>query len=479
LKNLLKRILDNPTLMTWSAYFVQFGNLVFILPLVLNKFSQPEQNIWFFLNFIMGIAMLADSGFGPTLVRAFSYFKAGAVKIPRNKKEFENAPAITNNSPNLERLKDLLTTSFRIYSIIGMVVLVFMSTGGVALTKNLMAQAGNRPDLWLAYALFVLFSFISVITTRWSSAIRGLDHVAFESRTSTFLGVVKTMIFIVLLMLNKGIIWLVGYMFIESLIRFWYLRRFVIEWFLERNIRIEKKYYFDAEIFHSIWRTTWNTGLTFIALYIIGFIDTLIVGQFKDSREINSFFITKRILTFVKGFSRAPFYANVQRIYSLGATKDFDTMKQKSSIYIFYSMVLVIGQIIGLALFGNMILGLFTDTRLVMLPIYIIMALTVILDFHSSFHSDIYVSTNHFPFLLPAGITGLVIGLTGIPAATHFGITGLVLVPFLASLIVNNWYPVYLTFKLTGWNLVSYTKDLFIFGYEDLVFRINHIFRNK
>ena len=475
MKDLFKRILNNPTLMTWAAYFVQFGNLVFILPLILSKFNEPEQNIWFFLNFIMGIAALADAGFGPTMVRAYSYFKAGAESIPRDKKEYEKSAGVVDSKPNLNKLKDLLTTSHRIYLIIGMVVLVFMSTGGVALTMNLMEQAGNRPDLWIAYVFFVLFSVITVITTRWSSAIRGLDYVAFESRTSTFLGVLKTLLFIVLLLMNKGILWMVGYMFIESLVRYWYLRRFVIQWFHQNGISIDNKYAFKKEIFNSIWKTTWNTGLTFIALYIIGYIDTLIVGQFHNTKEINSFFITKRIFTFIKGFSRAPFYANVQRVYSIGATKDFEALKHKSSVYIFYSMALVLGQFIGIALLGNWILGFFTETRLVGPLIYTIMALTVILDFHSSFHADIYLSTNHFPFLVPAGITGIVIGAFGIPAATHFGILGLVLVPFVASLIVNNWYPVYLSFKLTNWNMKQYIKDLFIFGFQDIHYRLKNI----
>jgi len=131
---------------------------------------------------------------------------------------------------------------------------------------------------------------------------------------------------------------------------------------------------------------------------------------------------------------------------------------------------------IGLAIFGNPILSLFTETRLVPAGIYIIMASTIILDFHSSFHADIYVSTNHFPFLIPAGITGLAIGLGGILISDSFGIIGLVLVPLIGSMIVNNWYPVYLSFKLTGWNMLTYTRDLFIFGFEDIQYRLKRIF---
>jgi hypothetical protein len=135
-------------------------------------------------------------------------------------------------------------------------------------------------------------------------------------------------------------------------------------------------------------------------------------------------------------------------------------------------MAILIGLMIGVAIIGNPLLGLFTETRMVHYDIYIILALTIILEIHSSFHADIYVSTNHFPFLIPAGITGIVIGLAGIPIAKLYGITGLVIVPFVASMIVNNWYPVYLSFKLTGWNLISYTQDLFKYGINDVLYRL-------
>jgi len=171
----------------------------------------------------------------------------------------------------------------------------------------------------------------------------------------------------------------------------------------------------------------------------------------------------------------ATIYANVQRIYSIGATKNFSALKKKSAVYIFYSMALIVGGFLAVAIFGNWVLSLFTETRLVPLGIFTIMAMTILLDFHSSFHADIYVSTNHFPFLIPAGITGLAIGISGILISDNFGITGLVLVPLIGSMIVNNWYPVYLSFKLTGWNIFTYIRDLFIFGFEDVLYRIKRI----
>ena len=87
--------------MTWASNFVRFGSAIFVLPLILKFFTPIEQSFWFFINTIIGFAMLADSGFGPTLIRAVSYFKCGADYLPRNKKEYDKMDKIADEEPNL------------------------------------------------------------------------------------------------------------------------------------------------------------------------------------------------------------------------------------------------------------------------------------------------------------------------------------------------------------------------------------------
>ena len=113
--------------MSWSSVFVRFGSALFVLPLLLKVYSPVEQSFWFFINTIAGFAMLADSGFGATLVRAVSYFQAGASKIPKTRKEYDEKLEIVKDEPNLEKLKDLLTTSFRIYTILTGFLILMLS----------------------------------------------------------------------------------------------------------------------------------------------------------------------------------------------------------------------------------------------------------------------------------------------------------------------------------------------------------------
>ncbi|MGC9343765.1 MAG: hypothetical protein ACP5E3_13760, partial [Bacteroidales bacterium] len=96
---MIRRIFDSATMMAWASYFVRFGSALFVLPLLLKIYSPVEQSFWFFINTIAGFAMLADSGFGATLLRAVAYFKAGADYLPRNRKEYDEIDKIEEGEP--------------------------------------------------------------------------------------------------------------------------------------------------------------------------------------------------------------------------------------------------------------------------------------------------------------------------------------------------------------------------------------------
>ncbi|NJK95455.1 MAG: hypothetical protein HC905_11590 [Bacteroidales bacterium] len=112
---MLKKILDNPTLMSWSKAIVNFGSAIFVLPIILAVYTPVEQSFWFIINSIIGFALLADSGFGSVLVRAVSYFKSGADFLPKNRDEYDNAHKIESDDPNFKKITDLISTTQRIY----------------------------------------------------------------------------------------------------------------------------------------------------------------------------------------------------------------------------------------------------------------------------------------------------------------------------------------------------------------------------
>ncbi len=462
---MLKRIYNSPTMMSWASYFVRFGSAIFVLPLVLKLFTPVEQSFWFFINTIIGFAMLADSGFGATLIRAVSYFKSGANYLPRNKKEYDDIKKITESQPNHEKLKNLLSTANRIYIYLGILTVVLISTGGLAAAWNILELSGHQKDIWVAFIIVIPYSYFMMLSVKWSSFMRGLGFVVEEARFGIFQGVLRVTSFVILLLFHLGPAYLVGFMLLESIIRYIYIKRFVKRWFLREKVVLHTKHYFDREIFNSLWSATWRTGLLFWGAYGIQSGTSILASQIDDALLMANFLLTMRIMTFVINIARAPFYTNIPKIYELAAKKDLPTLRKKSSEYMFLGLMVLVVSSGFIILFGNPSLSLLgIETRFVPLLMLVTIAVTEILDLHASFHATLYTSTNHVPFVIPATVSGALIILVGFGVLPTYGLLGIVLAKFAIQFLFNNWYAPYLSLKFMEWRVLRYLYQFPLYG---------------
>ncbi len=457
-------------MMSWASYFVRFGSALFVLPLILKLYTPVEQSFWFFINTIIGFAMLADSGFGATLIRAVSYFKAGSAYLPRNKKEYDDIDQIKEGEPHFPNLVNLLTTANRIYIYLSLFAVVILATGGVAAVWNIMELSNHQTDLWVAYLIIIPYCFSMIMGVKWSSYMRGLGYVAQEARFGAFQGLLRVTAFIILLLFKLGPAYLIGVMFLESIIRFFYLKWFVLKWFRDEKVEIKDKTKFDPVIFKSLWAATWRTGLLFWGAYGIQSGTSILASQISDVVMMANFLFTMRIITFLLNIARAPFYSNVPKIYKLAAEKNTMVLRQKSSEYMFIgTAVLVLGSLV-LVFFGNNLLDMLSiETRFVPLSIFVIIAVTEILDLHSSFHATVYTSTNHVPFVLPATLSGAMILVVGFATLPVYGLLGIVVTKFLVQFLVNNWYAPMLSLRLLKWPLLNYLYQFPAYGVKFVI----------
>ncbi len=182
---MLKKIRDNATLMSWASYLIQFGSVLFIFPLLIKVYTPLEQSFWWLLNTMVGLALLADSGFGSVLVRGVSYFNSGADYLPRTKEEFEKKVNIVSSGPNIDKLADLLTTTNKIYTYLSLLMLFLLVTAGPLIMWNVMTLAQHRFDFWIAYLILIPNCIFIIYTVRWRSFLRGLGFIAKEARINT------------------------------------------------------------------------------------------------------------------------------------------------------------------------------------------------------------------------------------------------------------------------------------------------------
>ena len=119
--------------------------------------------------------------------------------------------------------------------------------------------------------------------------------------------------------------------------------------------------------------------------------------------------------------------------------------------------------LLSVGLLGNIILNFLNiEARLVDNEIFFIMSVAIILEYHHASHSQIYMGSNHVPFLIPSLVSASLILIIGFSIVEVYGLIGLVLTQFFVQLSINNWYPVYLNLKLLDWKFGDYMKSLIL-----------------
>jgi hypothetical protein len=474
---MFKKILNNPTLMSWASYFVQFGSVLFVFPLLVKVYTPLEQSFWWLLNTMIGFAMLADSGFGAVLLRGVSYFNTGANYLPRTREEFDRQQELPSFQPNVNKLADLLTTSNRIYSYLSLLMLALLVIAGPLILWNVMKLSHQRLDFWLAYLFLIPNCLLMIITVRWKSFLRGLGFIAKEARISTYLGVLRLVGFIIILSFRLSPLYLIMYMLVDALLRYYFLRRLVYQWFRSYEMKIKNKWHFDKEIFKSLWTATWKEGLIQWGNYLLASGTSIIMAQVSNTQIMANFLLTSRVLNIVSNVSEITLFSNIPKIYNLAAKNDKHNMKITAAGYMFTGLAIMIVSYLFVIFFGEKALALLNkQSHLVPMGILIIMVLTQILDSHSTFHAGIYISTNHVPFVIPSLVSGILILGVGFIIMPVYGLIGVILLKFLVQIAFSNWYSMVLSLRLLNWPLKNYVYEFPILGSKFLYQRVKSLF---
>lgn len=461
---MFKFISSSPTLMTWLSYVVKFGNAVFLLPLIIKSFPQEEIAVWFVFLLIIGLSQLADSGFGPSVIRATSFFYAGAQEMPKNKEEFKSKKQCFASDINFEGLKTLLNTANVIYLLLGAISILLLVTVGKFIVSNTINMTNTIDRLNNAFYIIVLQSFVSIQIIKFNSFIQGVDQVATVKKIETITESLNIVFSLIILVLGFGIFELVLVNLFFKCILFFYLKFFVKKWFESRKNKYSFKYNFNRVFFNSIWPPTWRQGIMFYGGYLTNNSSALIVSQINNPTLIASFLITQKIIFFIRQISQAPLYSNLPRVFQMMAKKDYVQLKKYCSKGISLGLMIQFFGLFFLLLFGNQILQWFdADSSLAPFPVLLIMSISIMLELHHAFHAQVYMGTNHVPFLWPAIVSGIAILGFSYIAVDVYGLIGVVFIQFLVQLSLNNWYPVYLNLRLLEWSFLDYFKSLFNF----------------
>ena len=457
---LYKKIVNSPTYMTWLSFFVKFGSALFVLPLILLNFTEAEIAVWFLFILILGMALVADSGFGPTIVRATSYYYSGIKELPRNIDEFKEQKG-KKNAINFYGLTNLLNTFNIAYLFLGLLSVFILLIVGYFIVSNAINMTEKVETLTYAFYIIVLRSFLIIQFVKWSSFIQGIDRVADIKKTESFFEFFKIISMFIVLIFGYGIFELMLIELFFTVFVLLYARYYVVKWFRSHNKVYKLKFRFNKKVFDSIWPATWRFGSMQYGGFMTNNGTSIIVSQLNSPTLIASFLLTQKLIFFIRQISQAPLYANLPKVFQMMAKKDFNTLKFYCSRGIAIGLTMQFIALTLLLFFGTEILSFF-NLKITLAPftVLLIMSISIMLELHHAYHAQIYMGSNHVPFLLPGLVSGLAIVGLGFGVIDTYGLIGVVLVQFFVQLSLNNWYPVYLNLNLLNWRFRDYLKCL-------------------
>lgn len=228
---------------------------------------------------------------------------------------------------------------------------------------------------------------------------------------------------------------------------------------------------FSREIFASMWPAAWRQGGIQLGNFMVERGNNILILQINDVALMANFTFTTWLLKTIFTFSLTPVYSRLPVLYKYAAERNFINLKKSAAGYMFLGLSMITIAYLLLGGFGNPLLEFANyDRRLIFpLSLFIIMALTEMLDLNSSFHAGVYTSTNHIPFFWPSVISGALIFFTGLfYSLPYHGLAGIIITRFIVQICFNNWFAMFLNLRLLNWPLHKFIVDVPRYGFKFL-----------
>jgi O-antigen/teichoic acid export membrane protein len=442
---MLIKMLNSPLIMTWLSMFVKFGMNIILLPIATIYLSPAELAYFLFIGTLLGMAYLAEGGINRVILRATSYFKEGATTLPNNFEEIKNIKS--DGKINYKLLGELVQTSFIIYFILGIFSLGIFFTIGYFSSENLISKQPNIEEAYISFGLLSLFVFLYIMQLRWVGLIQGLGYIVIEKRVELVFGLLRISLSIMAIVLGYGVLGVVIAMLLSVIVSHILYKKMFYTYLSKESIY--KYQYFSKDILKKLIPSAWRQSVLAWGSYLVYQGTVLLSVQLDDVKQIASYLLTLQVVNLLIKISNAPAYSYYPNISQAIAKRDISAFKDllfrslKISLGLYFIGALVI------CFLGNKILELLgARVLLIQGNLLVLILFMYMLELHHVIHATVYTATNHIPFVIPALLSGIAIVIGGWVVIDDYGLWGIVLVQFVVQLSFNNWYPVWLNYKL-------------------------------
>jgi hypothetical protein len=415
-----------------------------VLPLMVALLPATEIALWLYFSLFVGLGMMADFGFGPSLLRSTAYFMSGAKSIPVGNEVLERA----SEGPNLSGLELLLSTYLRCYRWILAVSVGLAAFVGI-LSSGTVVRASVNPSLAILSGVVVLVGMgVGLNAAVWSNYLQGLGFVADCKRMELIIGLGRILAYTIALLVGGGVLGMALSSLSVSVVTLVWQKNAALRKHRDLGCSWPLRISYDHELLRRTWPSTWRQGAIGIGGYLITQSGGLVSGALKDSNLIASYLFTLRLMGIARSLALAPVQVGVPKFIKLRIRGDLTGLKKE--LFFRVGLCLVIGSSLCVAFW--FVVGFYVgwagkDLQLLPGPMYLLASVTAVLEVNHCAFSVFYITKNKVPFLAASILSGLAIIILGLLTVDLWSVWGLLVAQALVQLAFNNWYPVYLVMK--------------------------------
>lgn len=441
-----KKLWNSPTFTTWASFVVRVGGLMLLTPLILTKFSPEEISLWYLFSSIIGLTVLLDLGFAPTLARIVAFAYAGAEQVHQFKTPSQTR--LGRSEPNWMLVSRIHRTSGLIYLVLAFGLGLALATVGSAAIYRPIVGLSNPPAGWWAWLFLCVGGVVTFYGTRYSSLLTGLDRVAEVNRSTTISTALAIVCSAIVVILGGGLAVLVLTYQSILVIRVLLFRNQVLRIKQLASFRSPLNLGYDREVLSAAWQPSWRSALIVAGSTGVANATGLIYAQIYDSRLLADFLFTLRVFQVITTFSQAPFYSRLPLFARLRAEGRLGDLGRECSRRLEISLYVFLAASLGVGIFANAALSLIDAKALLITgPFWSALVVVYFMERHHAMHAQIYCTTNHIPFHFTASVSGLFCALLLFALAPRVGIWAFPISLGVSNAVLNNWWSVYLSMR--------------------------------
>jgi O-antigen/teichoic acid export membrane protein len=262
----------------WASLMVNVMISFLVSPMIVHSLGNEQYGIWILITSLTGYFTVLDFGVNTAIVRYISSNHA------------QNEPV---------QVRKIYSTSIAIFAVVALVLLVLSCIFGLFFQSFFGINHVPRLHLYLIFMLSAVDLACGLLFSVFLGSLSGLQEFKFINGSFIIVTFVKSVVLVYLLKQGHGLITLallqVGSTFIRALCQYWRIKARYPHIFFRRD-------FVTKDIFKLIYRYSAYSFIIAIALKLLFYTDSLVIGAKTGLAEVTFYAIPATLIDYLEKF---------------------------------------------------------------------------------------------------------------------------------------------------------------------------------